>query len=99
MTALRLRTGRRVATNLYVQQGAEPDDSDAFAGHARTPEIADTVCRAVNDGQRPRGCRWWASGGLIYDRPGCSLTRDWIVALDDPDVAYAVITAVRGQAA
>jgi hypothetical protein len=93
-----------VGRTLYLQTSDQPasadeTDGDVFIGHARTVADAATACAALNAGDRPAGCRWWASGGLIYPGPGAALTSGWIIACDDPELAQRIVAAVRGEAA
>ena len=92
-----LRGGRKVPQHLYLQLGDEPDDADPSIGRARTSEIAAMAVAAVNDGQRPSGARWWCSGGLVYIGPAALLTADWVIALDDPEMARRIVAAARGE--
>jgi hypothetical protein len=46
---LRLRTGRKVERTLYIQVGDQPSDDDRLIGMVDTPELAETIVRAVND--------------------------------------------------
>lgn len=95
----KLRTGLRKPQNLYAQLGDTPDDEDPSIGWAKTPEAAEMACAAVNEGQRPPGARWWCSGGLVYIGPAALLTQDWVIALDDPEMASRIVAAARGETA
>lgn len=96
----RLRRGRRVLRTLYIQAGTWPSDDDQLVGIARTAEIAEQVVDAVGN-RRPvvPAAHWWSAGRLVYDRPGAALVSDWIIALDDPEMAQRIVAAVRGEAA
>lgn len=96
------RVGRSWGRTIVLQTGPEPTKGsepggDVLIGLARTRETAQAACDAMNTGRRIPGTRWWSSGGLIYDRPGASLTRSWIIAMFDPEQAQRIVTAVRGE--
>lgn len=97
------RTGRSWGRTIVIQTGPEPGShgTDHLVGFARDDtegrRHARIACDAVNGEPVPPGLRWWSSGSLIYDGPGASLTRDWVIAVDTPEQAQRIVTAVRGE--
>jgi hypothetical protein len=48
MPDFRLRAGRKVRRNLYLQTGPEPSDADLDIGRVDSPELAAIIVVAVN---------------------------------------------------
>lgn len=99
---LTLRRGRTNPETLYIQTGESPTKADqpggdVFAGHARTAQAAAQAVAAVNEGKTAPGCRWWCDGGLVYNRPGADLTRDWVIAVNSDDMAQQIVAAATGN--
>lgn len=100
--AWRARGGRKVKDHLYLQPGAEPDDSDPSIGWTHDPAYVDIVVRAINDGEAVPGARWWCAGlptgrALVYDRPGADIASGWVMAVRSKDIADRIVAAVNGD--
>lgn len=46
---MKLRVGRKVRKNLYIQFGDEPSDNDLDVGRVDSDELAHLIVQAVND--------------------------------------------------
>lgn len=83
------RTGRTIGRTLYV--------GDRFIGHAESDLIASIIVGCVNARAPLAGADWWHAGRLVFNRPGADLTTGWVAAVDTPEQARHIVTAVTGQ--